>query len=105
MENLKIEYLDISELLPYAKNARKHDKKDVDNIAKSIEKYGFNDPIGIATDKNIIIEGHGRVLACKQLGIKQVPCIRLDHMTEKERREYALLHNVYCNQQSNKTNK
>lgn len=93
MENLKIEYLDISELLPYAKNARKHDKKDVDNIAKSIEKYGFNDPIGIATDKNIIIEGHGRVLACKQLGIKQVPCIRLDHMTEKERREYALLHN------------
>lgn len=93
MENLKIEYLDISELLPYAKNARKHDKKDVDNIAKSIEKYGFNDPIGIATDKNVIIEGHGRVLACKQLGIKQVPCIRLDHMTEKERREYALLHN------------
>lgn len=93
MENLKIEYLDISELLPYAKNARKHDKKDIDNIAKSIEKYGFNDPIGIATDKNIIIEGHGRVLACKKLGIKQVPCIRLDHMTEKERREYALLHN------------
>ena len=93
MESLKIEYLDISDLLPYAKNARKHDKKDIDNIAKSIEKYGFNDPIGIATDKNIIIEGHGRVLACKKLGIKQVPCIRLDHMTEKERREYALLHN------------
>ena len=90
---LKIEYKKIKDLIPYEKNARKHQKYDVEQIAKSIEKYGFNDPVGIWSDKNIIVEGHGRVQACKLLGIKEVPCIRLDHLTEKERREYALLHN------------
>lgn len=73
---LKIEYLPIKALKPYEKNTRKHQKKDVDNIARSIEKFGMNDPIGIWKD-NIIIEGHGRLLACKQLGMTEVPCVRL----------------------------
>ena len=90
---LKIEYLPIKALKPYEKNTRKHQKKDVDNIAKSIEKFGMNDPIGIWKD-NIIVEGHGRMLACKQLGMTEVPCVRLDHLTDEQRREYAIAHNA-----------
>ena len=90
---LKIEYLPIKALKPYDKNTRKHQKKDVDNIARSIEKFGMNDPIGIWKD-NIIVEGHGRMLACKQLGMNEVPCVRLDHLTDEQRREYAIAHNA-----------
>lgn len=91
--NLKIEYIEISKIKPYERNARKHEDFDIDAIAKSIEKYGFDDPIGIWGADNIIVEGHGRLLAAKKLGINEVPIIRLDHLTEKERREYALVHN------------
>ena len=91
---LKIEYLPIKALKPYEKNTRKHQKKDVDNIAKSIEKYGMCDAIGIWGEQNIIVEGHGRMLACKQLGITEVPCVRLDHLTDEQRREYAIAHNA-----------
>lgn len=91
---LKIEYLPIEALKPYEKNARKHDKKDVDNIALSIKKYGMCDAIGIWSDENIIVEGHGRLLACKKLGIDKVPCVRLDHLSDEERREYAIAHNA-----------
>ena len=91
---LKIEYLPIKALRPYEKNTRKHQKKDVDNIAKSIEKYGMCDAIGIWGEQNIIVEGHGRMLACKQLGITEVPCVRLDHLTDEQRREYAIAHNA-----------
>ena len=91
---LKIEYLPIADLKPYDKNTRKHEKLDVDNIAKSIDKYGMCDAIGIWGKENIIVEGHGRMLACKQLGIAEVPCVRLDHLTDEQRREYAIAHNA-----------
>lgn len=91
---LKIEYLPVSALKPYKKNARKHKKLDVDNIAMSIEKYGMNDAIGIWGKDNIIVEGHGRLEACKKLGIDTVPVVRLDHLTDEERREYAIAHNA-----------
>ena len=90
---LKIEYLPVDSLRPYEKNARKHEKMDVDNVARSIEKYGINDPIGIWKG-NLIVEGHGRLLACKQLGMTEVPCVRLDHLTDEQRREYAIAHNA-----------
>ena len=91
---LKIEYLPIKALKPYEKNTRKHQKKDVDNIARSIEKYGMCDAIGIWGEQNIIVEGHGRLMACKQLGMTEVPCVRLDHLTDEQRREYAIAHNA-----------
>lgn len=94
MQELKIEYLSVEDLKPYERNTRKHEKKDIDNIARSIEKYGMNDAVGIWGKENIIVEGHGRVLACKQLGIKTVPCVRLDHLSDEERREYAIAHNA-----------
>ena len=90
---LKIEYLPIGKLKPYTKNARKHERASIDVIKHSIEKFGMNDAIGIWSDKNIIVEGHGRWLACKELGMKQVPVVRLDHLTDEERRAYALAHN------------
>lgn len=65
----------------------------MDAIAASIKKFGFDDPIGIWGDKNIIVEGHGRLMAAKKLGMQEVPVIRLDHLNDEERRAYALAHN------------
>mgnify|MGYP002857018572 CR=1 FL=1 len=93
MENLKIEYLPLKELKPYEKNARKHEDYDVSQIMVSIKKYGFSDPIGVWGENNIIVEGHGRLMAAKKLKMKEVPVIRLDHLTDEERKEYALIHN------------
>lgn len=90
---LKIEHLPIGSLRPYEKNNKKHQDFDIDQIVKSIDKYGMNDPVGIWGDKNTTVEGHGRVLACKKLGITKIPCIRLDHLTDEQRREYAIVHN------------
>ena len=90
---LKIEYLSVDDLTPYEKNAREHDDNDVDKIENSIEEFDFNDPIGVWGKDNIIVEGHGRLLAAKQAGLTEVPCIRLDHLTEEQRKAYALAHN------------
>lgn len=93
MNELKVEYLPINSLKPYERNARRHEKKDVDAIAASIEYAGFNDPIGIWGDENLIVEGHGRLYAAQKLGMDTVPCIRLDHLDDEQRRAYALAHN------------
>ena len=90
---LKIEYIAVDDLKPYEKNNKKHEDFDICEISKSISKYEMIDPVGIWGKDNTIVEGHGRVLACKQLGIDKVPCIRLDHLTDEQRREYAIVHN------------
>ena len=89
---LNIVYLPVESLKPYEKNARKHQVKDVDAIVASIREFGFSDPIGIWGD-GLIVEGHGRLLAARKLGMMEVPCIRLDHLTDEQRRAYALAHN------------
>lgn len=91
--DLKIEYLPVTALKPYERNARKHRDFDVDKIVESIRVFGFDDPIGIWSAENLIVEGHGRLLAAKKLGMATVPCIRLDHLTDEQRRAYALAHN------------
>lgn len=90
---MNVEYIPVGQLKPYEKNARKHAEYDVGQIAESIKRYGFNDPVGIWGKDNIIVEGHGRLLAAKKLGMKEVPCIRLDDLTDEQRREYAIMHN------------
>ena len=69
MEDLRIEYLPVGSLKPYSKNARKHSEKDISAIVASIKQFGFDDPIGIWSDQNIIVEGHGRLLAAKRCGM------------------------------------
>ena len=91
-DQLHIEYLPIDSIKPYKNNARKHSDRDIDAIVASIKEFGFSDPIGIWQD-NVIVEGHGRLLAAKKLGMTTVPVIRLDHLTDEQRRAYALAHN------------
>lgn len=93
MQDLKVEYLPVSSLREYERNARKHEKEDVDAIIASIREFGFLDPIGIWSEQNIIVEGHGRLLAARELDMETVPCIRLDELTDEQRRAYALAHN------------
>ena len=92
MKKLKIEYVSVSELKDYENNAKIHTPQQIEQIKKSIEQFGMNDPIAVWKD-NVIIEGHGRVQACKDLGIDQVPIIRLDGLSDQQRKSYALIHN------------
>lgn len=91
MEKLTIEYVDINSIQPYKNNAKQHPQEQIEQIKESIEKFGMDDPIGVWN--NIIVEGHGRLLACKELGYTEVPIIRLDHLTDEERKAYTLAHN------------
>ncbi len=90
---LNIIDININELTHYENNAKIHTKEQIEQIKSSILKFGNNDPIGIWGDKNIIVEGHGRAIALKELGYETVECIRLDHLTDEERKAYTLIHN------------
>lgn len=90
---LKVEYIPINDITPYDKNAKIHTDEQIEQIKKSIEEFGMNDPIGIWGKDNIIIEGHGRLMALKELGWNEVPVIRLDDLTDEQRRAYTLIHN------------
>ena len=90
---LKVEYIPIEQLKPYEKNAKIHTQEQIEQIKKSIQEFGMNDPIGIWGKDNLIVEGHGRLQACKELGMKEVPVIRLDDLTDEQRRAYTLVHN------------
>lgn len=87
-----IELLALDALTPYDKNARLHTRSQIEKIAKSIAAFGFNNPILIDSDQGIIA-GHGRLEAAKFLGLESVPVIRLDHLSDKERRAYILADN------------
>ena len=91
--DLKIEYIDPAKLKPYERNARKHTDYDLATIKASIEEFGFKDPIGVWGKNNLIVEGHGRQRAALELGLDKVPIIRLDDLTDEQRRAYALAHN------------
>ena len=91
MEKLKIEYVNIDSIKPYENNAKLHPQEQIEQIKKSIEKFGMDDPIGVWKDE--IVEGHGRLIACKELGFEEIPIIRLDHLTDEERKAYTLAHN------------
>ena len=83
---------DIATLKPCARNARTHSKKQVKQIAVSIERFGFTNPV-LVSDEGDIIAGHGRVEAAKLLGWKRVPTLTLSHLSEEQRRAYVLAYN------------
>lgn len=87
-----LEIVEVSRLIPYAKNSRTHSEAQVGQIAASIREFGFTNPVLIADD-DTIIAGHGRLLAAQKLGMDRVPCIRLSHMTEAQRRAYVIADN------------
>lgn len=90
--DLKVEYLDLSVVKPYENNAKLHPEEQIEQIKKSIQEFGMNDPIAIDED-NVIIEGHGRYEACTQLGFDKIPVIKLPNLSEEQRKAYALVHN------------
>jgi len=88
----KIENLPTADLIPYAMNSRTHSADQVGQIAASIKEFGFTNPVLIDAD-NGIIAGHGRLLAAQKLKLKEVPCIRLGHLTEAQKRAYVIADN------------
>ena len=89
---LAIEHLPPGSLKPYDRNARTHSPKQIAQIAASIKAFGFNNPVLIDKD-NGIIAGHGRVEAAKLLGHATVPCVRLEHLNDAQKRAYILADN------------
>ena len=88
----QIEQIAIDALIPYARNSRTHSDAQVAQIAASIREFGFTNPVLIDKDGGIIA-GHGRVLGARKLGLKEVPCLRLDHLTDVQRRAYIIADN------------
>ncbi len=91
-ENIQYYLADIGELTPYARNARTHSDEQIAQIAASIKEFGFLAPIVISGD-NTILCGHGRFYAAQRLGLKKIPCIKEEHLTETQRRAYIIADN------------
>ena len=91
-KDLNIVYKPIKELKPYKKNAKKHSKEQVEQIANSIKEFGFTQPV-IIDKNNCVVAGHGRILGAKKAGLKQVPTVCLEDLTEEQIKAYRLVDN------------
>ncbi len=89
---MKIEKISIDKIKPYENNAKLHPPEQIEQIKKSIKNFGNNDPIAI-DENNVIIEGHGRYEALKELGFKEIEVIRLSHLSDEQKKAYSLIHN------------
>jgi ParB-like chromosome segregation protein Spo0J len=87
-----VEQVAVEKLIPYANNARTHSDAQVAQIAASIREFGFNNPV-LIDEQSSIIAGHGRVLAARKLELDAVPCIRLNHLSDTQRRAYIIADN------------
>ena len=92
MSELNVEYLPPISLKPWAKNARTHSKKQIRQLAASIGEFGFTNPI-LIDNQNNVLAGHGRVAAAKLINMQTVPCVRLETMTEAQKRAYVIADN------------
>ena len=92
MANPQIKMLAVDKIIPYVKNSRTHSDEQVAQVAASIKEFGFTNPI-LLDKENVIIAGHGRMLAAQRLGLSEVPCIRLDHLTEAQKKAYIIADN------------
>lgn len=87
-----LEMVKVGDLIPYAKNSRTHSPEQVAQIAGSIREFGFTNPV-LIDGENSIIAGHGRVMAAQKLGMAEVPCMKLTHLTETQKRAYVIADN------------
>lgn len=92
MQKLNIVYRQIKDLKPYKKNAKKHSKEQVEQIANSIKEFGFTQPV-IVDKHNSVVAGHGRILGAKKAGLKNVPTVMLEDLTEEQIKAYRLVDN------------
>jgi ParB-like chromosome segregation protein Spo0J len=92
MQKLNIVYRQIKDLKPYKKNAKKHSKEQVEQIANSIKEFGFTQPV-IVDKHNSVVAGHGRILGAKKAGLKNVPTVCLEELTEEQIKAYRLVDN------------
>lgn len=88
----QIEHTPLDALVPYARNSRTHSPEQIAQVAASIREFGFTSPVLIDGEGGIIA-GHGRVMAARQLGLSEVPCIRLAHLTDAQKRAYVIADN------------
>ena len=91
-KNKKIETQPVADLIPYSRNPRNHTDEQVSQIASSILEFGFTNPI-LVDKKNMVIAGHGRLLAARKLKLEKVPTICLDYLTETQKRAYVIADN------------
>lgn len=89
---LEIISMEVKDIKQYEFNAKLHPQEQINQLKKSIEQFGFNDPIAV-DENNTIIEGHGRLEAMKQLMYKNIPVIKLEHLSEQQKKAYILAHN------------
>lgn len=95
-QSLEVEYLPIDQIVKYRNNAKQHPKKQIRQIEESIEEFGFNDPIAVWTNKDgepEVVEGHGRLIAARNLGYTTIPVVFLDRLSDAQRRAYTHVHN------------
>jgi ParB-like chromosome segregation protein Spo0J len=88
----RFEKVDISKLIPYARNARTHSKEQIRQLRSSLREYGFVNPVIVDKDFNIIA-GHGRVMAAKAEELTEVPCVFVEHLTDAQKKAYILADN------------
>lgn len=89
---MDVRNISVKDLIPYERNTKKHDKTQINNVAESIKQYGFVQPIVIDKD-NVVVIGHCRLLAAKQLKMKEVPCVCVDDLTEEQVKALRIVDN------------
>jgi hypothetical protein len=92
MNRWQVEEIAVESLIPYAGNARTHPDAHVAQVAASIEEFGFNCPV-LIDQNNMIVAGHGRILAAKKLNMEAVPCVRLSHLSDAQKRAFIIADN------------
>ncbi len=92
---ITIQWVSVDSIQPNPNNPKRHPESQISQLVKSMEAFGFNDPLALG-DNNELIAGHGRLQAAKALGLNKVPVIYLKHLTPEQRKAYAIAHNQLC---------
>jgi hypothetical protein len=95
IKDLVVHTMPVDQITPDMENLKVHTPDQIEHLVASIRQFGFNDPVAVWGESNLLVEGHGRLEAAKVLGMKNLPVIRLDHLSPTERKAYAIAHNQH----------